>query len=129
MQVDLLILFLPQTKYRIAGKEKEIGWLVIKIIGLEILASILSVGRSSRLIKVLKEDQNLVESVYADVNAGEFGGLFLVEASCENKDTFTVENQINNEQNNSIEETNPNIVEVQELLGSSTNSFTDDTNI
>ena len=65
------------------------------IIGLEILASILSVGRSSRLIKVLKEDQNLVESVYADVNAGEFGGLFLVEASCENKDTFTVENQIN----------------------------------
>ena len=34
------------------------------IIGLEILASILSVGRNSRLVKILKEDSNLVESVY-----------------------------------------------------------------
>ena len=65
------------------------------IIGLEILASILSVGRNSRLVKFLKEDSNLVESVYVDVNAGELGGLFLVEASCESKDVFFVENQIN----------------------------------
>ena len=48
------------------------------IIGLEILASILSVGRNSRLVKTLKEDSNLVESVYVDVNAGEVGGLFIV---------------------------------------------------
>ena len=65
------------------------------IIGLEILASILSVGRNSRLVKILKEDSNLVESVYVDVNAGELGGLFILEASCENKDTFLVEEQIN----------------------------------
>jgi len=26
---------------------------------------------------------NLVESVYVDVNAGELGGLFIMEASCE----------------------------------------------
>jgi len=64
------------------------------IIGLEILASILSVGRNSRLVKVLKEDKNLVESVYVDVNAGELGGLFIIEASCENKDIELVENQI-----------------------------------
>ena len=64
------------------------------IIGLEILASILSVGRNSRLVKVLKEDKNLVESVYVDVNAGELGGLFIIEASCENKDIDLVENQI-----------------------------------
>ena len=64
------------------------------IIGLEILASILSVGRNSRLVKVLKEDKNLVESVYVDVNAGELGGLFIIEASCENKDLDLVENQI-----------------------------------
>ena len=65
------------------------------IIGLEILASILSVGRNSRLVKILKEDSNLVESVYVDVNAGELGGLFIIEASCESKDIFLVEKQIN----------------------------------
>ncbi len=64
------------------------------IIGLEILASILSVGRNSRLVKFLKEDNNLVESVYVDVNAGELGGLFILEASCEPKDIYLVENQI-----------------------------------
>ncbi len=64
-------------------------------IGLEILASILSVGRNSRLVKLLKEDSNLVESVYVDVNAGELGGLFIVEASCEEKDIYLVETQIN----------------------------------
>ena len=66
-----------------------------KIIGLEILASILSVGRNSRLIKTLREDNNLVESIYVDVNAGEQGGLLILEASCENKDISLVENQIN----------------------------------
>jgi len=66
------------------------------IIGLEILASILSVGRNSRLVKILKEDSNLVESVYVDVNAGELGGLFIMEASCESKDIDLVEKQINN---------------------------------
>ena len=66
-----------------------------KIIGLEILASILSVGRNSRLVKILKEDKNLVESVYVDVNAGELGGLFIIEASCENKDIDLVEELIN----------------------------------
>jgi len=65
------------------------------IIGLEILASILSVGRNSRLVKILKEDNNLVESVYVDVNAGELGGLFIIEASCESKDIDLVEKQIN----------------------------------
>jgi len=64
------------------------------IIGLEILASILSVGRNSRLVKILKEDNNLVESVYVDVNAGELGGLFILEANCENKDIELVEKQI-----------------------------------
>ncbi len=65
------------------------------IIGLEILASLLSVGRNSRLVKILKEDSNLVESVYVDVNAGELGGLFIMEASCESKDIDLVEKQIN----------------------------------
>jgi predicted Zn-dependent peptidase len=65
------------------------------IIGLEILASILSVGRNSRLVKLLREDSNLVESVYVDVNAAELGGLFIIEASCESKDIDLVEKKIN----------------------------------
>ena len=65
------------------------------IIGLEILASILSVGRNSRLEKTLKEENNLVESVYVDVSAGELGGIFILEASCEEKDIYLVEKQIN----------------------------------
>jgi predicted Zn-dependent peptidase len=65
------------------------------IIGLEILASILSVGKNSKLVKLLKEDSNLVESVYVDVNTGELGGLFIIEASCESKDIYLVEEQIN----------------------------------
>ncbi len=65
------------------------------IIGLEILASILSVGKNSRLVKILKEDKNLVESIYVDVNAGELGGLFILEASCDCKDIYSVERQIN----------------------------------
>ena len=65
------------------------------IIGLEILASILSVGRNSRLVKILREDNNLVESVYVDVNAGELGGLFILEATCEKNDINLVEKQIN----------------------------------
>jgi len=65
------------------------------IIGLEILASILSVGRNSRLVKILKEDRNLVESVYLDVNAGELGGLLILEVSCEKKDINLIEKLIN----------------------------------
>ena len=64
------------------------------IIGLEIFASILAVGRNSRLVRILKEDNNLVESVYVDVNAGELGGLLILEASCEKKDIYLVEKQI-----------------------------------
>ena len=64
-------------------------------IGLEILASILSFGRNSRLVKVLKEDKNLVQSIYMDVNAGELGGLLIIEACCDSKNLKNVEEEIN----------------------------------
>ena len=66
-----------------------------KAIGFEILASILSVGRNSRLVKVLKEEKNLVESVYVDINTGELGGLIIIEACCDSKDLKLVERRIN----------------------------------
>ena len=64
-------------------------------IGFEILASILSFGRNSRLVKVLKEENNLVQSIYVDVNAGELGGLLIIEACCDELNLKVVEKEIN----------------------------------
>ena len=64
-------------------------------IGFEILASILSVGRNSRLVKVLKEEKNLVQSIYVDVNGGESGGLLIIEACCDEINLQNVEDEIN----------------------------------
>ncbi len=63
-------------------------------IGFEILASILSVGRNSRLVKVLKEEKNLVQSISVDVNGGELGGLFVIEACCDKINLKNVEEEI-----------------------------------
>jgi len=64
-------------------------------IGFEILASILSVGRNSRLVKVLKEEKNLVQSICVDVNGGELGGLLIIEACCDEINLRNVEEEIN----------------------------------
>ena len=66
------------------------------IIGLEILTSLLVDGRNSKLIKPLKEEQNLVESIYADINTGEFGSLMIIEACCSKQNLEIVEAKINN---------------------------------
>ncbi len=77
-----------------------IGWKIPGLknqrlnIGFEILASILAYGRNSRFIKVLKEDKNLVQSIYVDVNAGELGSLLIIEACCDNKNLKKVEEEI-----------------------------------
>ena len=86
------------------------------IIGLEILASILSVGRNSRLVKILKEDNNLVESVYVDVNAGELGGLFILEASCEENEVYLVEKQINKSIDEIIDYKNLTLNEIKKAV-------------
>ncbi len=86
------------------------------IIGLEILASILSVGRNSRLVKVLKEDNNLAESVYVDVNAGELGGLFILEASCEKKDLYSVEKQIDKTIDEILDSKNLTLDEIKKAI-------------
>jgi len=63
-------------------------------IGLEILASILSVGRNSRLVRVLKEEKNLVQSINVDINTGELGGLLIIEACCDDMNLKKVEEGI-----------------------------------
>ena len=56
------------------------------------LASVLCDGHSGRLIKPLKENNNLIESVYAEVHSGEFGSLFIIEISFKKENLSLVEN-------------------------------------
>ena len=46
-------------------------------------------------IVVLKEEKNLVQSIYVDVNGGEFSGLLIIEACCDEVNLKNVENEIN----------------------------------
>ena len=85
-------------------------------IGFEILASILSVGRNSRLVKVLKEEKNLVHSIYVDVNAGELGGLLIIEACCEDKNLDYVEKEINEIINDITNYKNINLNEIRKAI-------------
>ena len=55
------------------------------------LASILCDGHNGKLIRPLKEDNNLVESVYADVHSGEFGSLFIIEISFKKDNLLLIE--------------------------------------
>ena len=85
-------------------------------IGFEILASILSVGRNSRLVKVLKEEKNLVHSIYVDVNAGELGGLLIIEACCEDNNLDYVEKEINEIINDITNYKNINLNEIRKAI-------------
>ena len=66
-----------------------------KILGYEIISSILTDGRNSLLNRRLKEDEQIVESIYSGIQAGEFGSLFIIEASLERENIQKVENIIN----------------------------------
>ena len=52
------------------------------LLGYEILVSILADGRNSKLVRPLKEENNLVESTIAYINSGEFGNLLIIETCC-----------------------------------------------
>tara|TARA_B100000900_G_C20555382_1_gene706590 strand:+ start:88 stop:1335 length:1248 start_codon:yes stop_codon:yes gene_type:complete len=61
------------------------------LLAFEMVASILCDGHNGKLIKPLKEENNLVESIYADVHSGEFGNLFIIETCCVKKNLSIVE--------------------------------------
>ena len=86
------------------------------IIGLEILSSILSGGKNSRLVKVLKEEKNLVESIYVDINAGELGGLLIIEVCCEEEKLNLVESQINDILEEILKDKNLRIDEIKKAI-------------
>ncbi len=66
------------------------------ILGYEIISSILTDGRNSILNRSLKEDKQIVESIYSGIQQGEFGSLFIIEASLKKENMKKVENTINN---------------------------------
>jgi len=66
------------------------------ILGYEIISSILTDGRNSILNRSLKEDRQIVESIYSGIQPGEFGSLFIIEASLKRENLKKVEVIINN---------------------------------
>ena len=66
------------------------------ILGYEIISSILTDGRNSILNRTLKEDKQMVESIYSGIQLGEFGSLFIIETSFEKENQKKVENMIDN---------------------------------
>ena len=61
------------------------------ILAFEMLASILCDGHNGKLIRPLKEDNNLVDSGYADVHSGEFGSLFIIEICFKKENLLEIE--------------------------------------
>ncbi len=65
------------------------------ILGYEIISSILTDGRNSILNRYLKEDNKIVESIYSGIQPGEFGSLFIIEASFKSENSKNIEDKIN----------------------------------
>ena len=66
------------------------------ILGYEIISSILTDGRNSILNRSLKEEKQIVESIHSGIQPGEFGSLFIIEASLERENLRKVEEIISN---------------------------------
>ena len=66
------------------------------ILGYEIISSILTDGKNSILFRKLKEDKQIVETIYSGIQRGEFGSLFIIEASLKKENLIKAENIINN---------------------------------
>ncbi len=65
-------------------------------LGYEIVSSILTDGRNSILSRSLKEDKQIVESIYSGIQSGELGSLFIIEANFRKENLKKVENSIDN---------------------------------
>tara|TARA_Y100001968_G_scaffold4021_1_gene3531 strand:- start:7512 stop:8747 length:1236 start_codon:yes stop_codon:yes gene_type:complete len=72
------------------------------ILGAELAASILCEGRSSIMVKKLREELRIIESIEIDLQILEQGGLILLEVSCSIENLEVVETQINTILNESI---------------------------
>ena len=67
----------------------------ILILGAEIAATILCEGKSSIIVKKLREEKRIIESIDIDLQILEEGGLILLDVSCQNENLKLAESEIN----------------------------------
>ena len=67
----------------------------ILILGAEIAATVLCEGKSSLIVKALREEKRIIESIDIDLQILEKGGLILLDVSCQKKNLKIVESEIN----------------------------------
>ncbi len=68
----------------------------LMVLGADIATTILSVGRTSHMVKKLREELQIVESIEMDLHILERGGLVILEVCCPIENISKVENEINN---------------------------------
>ncbi len=66
------------------------------ILGAEIAATILCEGRSSLMVKKLREEKRIIESIEIDLQILEKGGLIILDVCCPIENLKIAENEINN---------------------------------
>ena len=65
------------------------------ILGTEIAATILCEGKSSLIVKALREEKRIIESIDIDLQILEEGGLILLDVSCPQENIKFAESEIN----------------------------------
>ena len=68
----------------------------ILILGVEIAATMLCEGKSSLIVKELREEKRIIESIDIDLQILEEGGLILLDVSCPVENLKIVESEVNN---------------------------------
>ncbi len=66
------------------------------ILGAEIAATILCEGNSSLIVKDLREEKRIIESIDIDLQILEEGGLILMDVSCQQENIKIAESELNN---------------------------------
>ena len=67
----------------------------IIILGAEIAATILCEGKRSLIVKELREEKRIIESIDIDLHILEEGGLIILDASCSEENIKIAESEIN----------------------------------
>ena len=68
----------------------------VLILGAEIVATMLCEGKSSFIVKELREEKRIIESIDIDLQILEEGGLILLDVSCQQENLKIAEIEINN---------------------------------
>jgi len=74
------------------------------ILGAEIAATMLCEGRSSLIVKKLREEKRIIDSIDIDLQILEEGGLIILDVCCSLENLKVAENEINNILNRSTKD-------------------------